>query len=194
MSGAVIDNHAHRSQLPTIPALCPSLQRKESSPARHLLVFAYEHVNRRDPRQTYCGVDRLSGDTLESVFPMPYRRLAANELGAFLGAIAQPRRIQIIEELRGGEKDVGTLASTLELAHSNVSQHLAVLRTLRVVSEHREGRRIVYQLCFPHLAEWLVEGMRFLPAMAQDNDQVKSALQSALAVWSRPKNSKRNEG
>lgn len=55
---------------------------------------------------------------LESDFPMPYRRLAANALGAFLGAIAQPRRIQIIEELRGGEKDVGTLASTLEITHS----------------------------------------------------------------------------
>lgn len=124
---------------------------------------------------------------------MPYRRLAANELGAFLGAIAQPRRIQIIEELRGGEKDVGTLASTLELSHSNVSQHLAVLRTLRVVSEHREGRRIVYQLCSPQLAEWLVEGMKFLPAMAQESDQVKKALQKARAAWSPTTNSKRNE-
>ncbi|HUE73589.1 MAG TPA: metalloregulator ArsR/SmtB family transcription factor [Pirellulaceae bacterium] len=125
---------------------------------------------------------------------MPNRRLAANELGAFLGAIAQPRRIQIIEELRGGDKDVGTLASTLELAHSNVSQHLAVLRTLRVVSEHREGRRIVYQLCSPPLAEWLVEGMQFLPAMAREGDQVKNALQNARAAWSLPKNSKRSEG
>lgn len=124
---------------------------------------------------------------------MPYRRLAANELGAFLGAIAQPRRVQIIEELKGGEKDVGTLARTLEITHSNVSQHLAVLRTLRVVSEHREGRRIVYQLCSPQLAEWLVEGMKFLPAMAHESDQVKKALQNARAAWSPARNSKRSE-
>jgi DNA-binding transcriptional ArsR family regulator len=121
---------------------------------------------------------------------MPHRRLAAHELGEFLGAIAQPRRIQIIEELRGGEKDVGTLASTLELAHSNVSQHLAVLRTLRIVSERREGRRIIYQLCFPQLAEWLVEGMRFLPAMTPGSDHVKEALQNARDVWSAQMNSK----
>jgi ArsR family transcriptional regulator len=124
---------------------------------------------------------------------MPHRRLAAEELGAFLRAIAQPRRIQIIEELRLGEQDVGTLASTLELAHSNVSQHLAILRTVRVVSEHREGRRIIYQLCFPQLAEWLVEGMEFLPAVTAEIDQVQDVLRRARAAWSAPKKSKRGE-
>ena len=114
---------------------------------------------------------------------MPHRRLAARELGEFLGGIAQPRRIQILEELRSGPKDVGTLARTLELPQSNVSQHLAVLRALRVVAEHREGRRVVYQLCSPRLAEWLVEGMQFLPAMTQQTDQVKEALVSARAAW-----------
>jgi hypothetical protein len=61
------------------------------------------------------------------------------------------------------------------------------------VSERREGRRIIYQLCIPQLAEWLVEGMRYLPAMAQASDHVKNALQNAREVWSAPKNSKRNE-
>lgn len=124
---------------------------------------------------------------------MPYHRLAANELGAFLGAIAHPRRIQIIEELKGGEKDVGTLAGTLELAHSNVSQHLAVLRTLRVVSEHRERRRVVYQLCCPQLADWLVEGMQFLPTMTQEVDRMRNVLRKARSAWSPPNNSKQNE-
>lgn len=124
---------------------------------------------------------------------MPYRRLAANELGAFLGAISQPRRIQIIEELRGGAKDVGTLARMLELTQSNVSQHLAVLRTLHVVTEHREGRRVVYRLCAPQLAEWLVEGMQFLLAMTQEVEQVKHALRKARAAWTPPKDSRRIE-
>lgn len=114
---------------------------------------------------------------------MPHRRLAAHELGEFLGAIAQPRRIQIVEELRGGPKDVGTLARALDVPQSNVSQHLAVLRALRVVSEQREGRRVVYQLCSLHLAEWLVEGMQFLPAMTRQSDQVKEALASARTAW-----------
>ncbi|MFO0904693.1 MAG: metalloregulator ArsR/SmtB family transcription factor [Pirellulales bacterium] len=114
---------------------------------------------------------------------MPYRRLAADELGAFLGAIAHPRRIQIVEELRSGAKDVGSLASQLSVSQSNVSQHLAVLRMLRVVTERREGRRMVYQLGCSKLAAWLLDGMQFLPAMTQEAEEVKNALQHARAVW-----------
>ena len=41
---------------------------------------------------------------------MPYRLLAATELAEFLRALAHPRRIQILEELRSGERDVASLA------------------------------------------------------------------------------------
>ena len=70
---------------------------------------------------------------------MPYRLLAASELAEFLRALAHPRRIQILEELRNGERDVASLAQATGLAHSSVSQHLMVLRAHRVVAEHREG-------------------------------------------------------
>ena len=60
---------------------------------------------------------------------MPYRLLAACELAEFLRALAHPRRIQILEELRRGERDVASLAEATGLAHSSVSQHLMVLRT-----------------------------------------------------------------
>ena len=119
---------------------------------------------------------------------MPYRFLAANELGDFLGAIAHPRRIQVIEELRSGEKDVGSLQKVLGISHSNVSQHLAVLRSQRVVLEHREGRQVFYRLRSPELAEWLVEGMRFLSVVGDEAGQVKKALLRASAAWSSPKN------
>lgn len=114
---------------------------------------------------------------------MPYRRLAANELGEFLGAIVHPRRIQIIEELRDGERDVGTLQKAMGITHSNVSQHLAVLRAHRVVSEYRVGRRVLYRLRLPRLADWLLEGMAFLPAVAQEVNQVKKALNRAKEAW-----------
>ncbi len=114
---------------------------------------------------------------------MPDRLLAARKLGEFLAAIAHPRRIQIIEELRGGEKDVGTLQKTLGVSHSNVSQHLATLRAQRVVSEHREGRHVRYRLREMRLARWLVDGMQFLPDVAMEADQVKQALRNARRAW-----------
>ena len=44
---------------------------------------------------------------------MPYRLLAASEIAEFLRALAHPRRVQILEELRRGERDVASLAKRL---------------------------------------------------------------------------------
>ena len=114
---------------------------------------------------------------------MPHRLLAANKLAEFLGAIAHPRRIQIIEELWSGEKDVGSLKETLGVSHSNVSQHLAVLRAYRVVTERREGRYVVYRLCHAKVAKWLLDGMRFLRETTEENEEVKNALENARLDW-----------
>ena len=115
---------------------------------------------------------------------MPYRLLAARELAEFLRALAHPRRIQILEELRRGERDVASLAKDTELAHSSVSQHLMVLRAHRLVSERREGRRVFYRLRSEKLADWLVQGMDFLPPMDQRTDEVRKAIKKAKSKWS----------
>ena len=115
---------------------------------------------------------------------MPYRLLAATELAEFLRALAHPRRIQILEELRSGERDVASLAQATGLAHSSVSQHLMVLRAHRVVAERREGRRVFYRLRSIELADWLVKGMEFLAPMNQQNDEVRKAIKKAKSKWS----------
>ncbi|QDU98878.1 ArsR/SmtB family transcription factor [Lignipirellula cremea] len=122
---------------------------------------------------------------------MPRRLLAANKLGEYLSAIAHPRRIQIIEELRGGETDVGSLKKALKISQSNVSQHLAVLRGHRVVSERRDGRHVFYRLCSLDLAEWLLEGMRFLPEATPAVEEVRDALRDAKAAWTPSEMAKR---
>lgn len=115
---------------------------------------------------------------------MPFRLLAASELSQFLGAIAHPRRIQIIEELCQGERDVGSLQRLLGISHSNVSQHLAILRGLRAVAERREGRQVFYRLSHHDLAGWLVSGLQFLPAAGLEAEQVQQALEQARTAWS----------
>ena len=115
---------------------------------------------------------------------MPYRLLAATELAEFLRALSHPRRIQMLEELRSGERDVAALAKATELAHSSVSQHLMVLRAHRVVTERREGRRVIYRLRSEELASWLVQGMSFLATMDQQTDEVRKAIRRARSKWS----------
>lgn len=61
-------------------------------------------------------------------------------------AIADPKRLLIINELRDRELSVGDLCEALGLTQSNASQHLAVLRERRVVSTRRVGTTVFYAL------------------------------------------------
>jgi DNA-binding transcriptional ArsR family regulator len=61
-------------------------------------------------------------------------------------AIADPKRLLIISELRDRELSVGELCEALDLSQSNVSQHLAILRERGVVSARREGTSVIYAL------------------------------------------------
>jgi DNA-binding transcriptional ArsR family regulator len=62
------------------------------------------------------------------------------------GAIAHPVRRTLITSLARGDKAVGELASGLPVSRPAVSQHLAVLREVGLVSEQRHGRERRYHL------------------------------------------------
>ena len=73
--------------------------------------------------------------------------LEIHELHARLcKAIADPKRLLIINELRGGPLTVGELSEALEISQSNCSQHLAILRERGVVTAERSGTSVSYQL------------------------------------------------
>lgn len=61
-------------------------------------------------------------------------------------AIADPKRLLIINELRDRELSVGDLCEALGVSQSNVSQHLAVLRERGIVSTRRAGTTVFYSL------------------------------------------------
>lgn len=61
-------------------------------------------------------------------------------------AIADPKRLLLINELRDRELSVGDLCESLGLSQSNVSQHLAVLRERGIVSSRRSGSNVYYSL------------------------------------------------
>ena len=61
-------------------------------------------------------------------------------------AIADPKRLLIITELRDGPMTVGELAESLEMSQSNTSQHLAVLRERGVVIASKDAQNVYYAL------------------------------------------------
>ena len=64
-------------------------------------------------------------------------------------AIADPKRLMIINELRDTELSVGDLCEALGLSQSNASQHLAILRELGIVKSQRVGTNVYYSLRSP---------------------------------------------
>lgn len=115
---------------------------------------------------------------------MPTRQLVAKELGALLGVLAHPARLQIVEELGLRECDVNSLAGVLGISHSGVSQHLSLLRAHRLVSEQRKGRHVLYRLQRPEIAVWLVQGLEFLAEPAADTENRRQMMDSVRAFWS----------
>lgn len=64
---------------------------------------------------------------------------------------ADPKRLAIINELRGGEKPVGEIAQALSILPAVASRHLALLRNRGVVRPRREGTNVYYRLTDPKI-------------------------------------------
>ena len=72
--------------------------------------------------------------------------------------LAEPRRREILDLLRAGERPVGELVDRLGLTQPGVSKHLRVLREAGLVEVRRDAQRRWYRLCPAPLAEvdaWL---------------------------------------
>lgn len=73
-------------------------------------------------------------------------------------ALAEPRRRQLLDLLRDGERPVGALVDALGVAQPTVSQHLKVLRDAGLVTVRADANRRLYRLRAEPLAEldaWL---------------------------------------
>lgn len=69
-----------------------------------------------------------------------------------LKAMANPKRLAILCLLGEGEMNVNDLSIEVDLSQSALSQHLAKLRELHLVSTRREQQTIYYRLDSPEIA------------------------------------------
>jgi len=68
------------------------------------------------------------------------------ELAQITKAMANPRRLEIIELLAQGEYSVEQISIQTNLSIANASQHLQVLKTAQLVDVTRQGNFILYRL------------------------------------------------
>lgn len=82
---------------------------------------------------------------------------AVESITAMLRVLADPTRIRLIEVLNErGKATVSALTACLPVTQQNVSKQLAVLHQAGIVSRHREGVWIHYELT-DFAGWWLVE-------------------------------------
>ena len=84
-------------------------------------------------------------------------------------ALGHPLRVQVLEQLVGGERSVGSLAEVLGCELSNLSQQLGVLRRAGVVVTRREGNSIYYALRDEGTVELLAAAKRMLLSNLTDS-------------------------
>jgi DNA-binding transcriptional ArsR family regulator len=66
-------------------------------------------------------------------------------------ALGEPMRLKILERLFRSPASVGEILDDVGGTQANVSKHLAVLRTGRLVRGRKEGNRTVYSISDPAL-------------------------------------------
>jgi len=64
----------------------------------------------------------------------------------FLKALSHPLRLQAIEFLKNGEKNVGAIIKALGIPQSSLSRHLSILREAGVLKSRQQGTVIYYDI------------------------------------------------
>jgi ArsR family transcriptional regulator, lead/cadmium/zinc/bismuth-responsive transcriptional repressor len=80
-------------------------------------------------------------------------------LADLFGALADPTRVKIVHLLREQELCSCDLAAAAGVSRSGASQHLRLLRALRLVKFRRAGRLVYYSLDDEHVAALLRTGL-----------------------------------
>ena len=68
-------------------------------------------------------------------------------------AMADPKRLCVLESLADGELSVSDLSARVRCQVPNMSQHLAVLRSAGLVATRRDGTTVYYRLTDPRVLE-----------------------------------------
>lgn len=73
--------------------------------------------------------------------------------------LANQKRLEIVQLLTQSELTVTEMVDMLGIPQSNLSQHLAVLRHVKVVSTRKQGLRVYYRLTDEHIGA-VIKAMR----------------------------------
>jgi DNA-binding transcriptional ArsR family regulator len=115
-------------------------------------IFEYSYVVNRKPVIDAAQLDAL-------------RKFKAD----IFQVLAHPTRIHIIETLRERELSVGAVLAHVKVEPANISQHLAILRSKRLVNTRKAKNQVLYSLRNPFLTQVLDIMRRYFLAHLEED-------------------------
>lgn len=83
-----------------------------------------------------------------------FKDLVFDQFAKIAGAFSSPKRLELIDVLAQGEREVGSLSQQVGMTVANTSRHLQILKSARLVKTRREGVRIFYRLADDGVVRW----------------------------------------
>lgn len=91
---------------------------------------------RHHPEPTFTACPRMEG-----LSPS-----ALSQVAAYFQALSEPTRLQILNLLRTGERNVGELAQACGYTSANISRHLSLLMQHGLVAREGRGTAVYYRI------------------------------------------------
>lgn len=95
----------------------------------------------RDLRHDPATPDRRTCPTMDGLPPE-----ALDQVASYFQALSEPTRLQILNLLRQGERNVGELAQACGYTSANVSRHLSLLMQHGLVEREARGTSVYYRI------------------------------------------------
>lgn len=101
-----------------------------------------------------CGTHHtINTDHIEPLKHHILQTEKAQRMAEFFGLLGDPNRLRLLSLLAKQQLCVCDLAEILEMSESAVSHQLRLLRTMRLVSYQKQGRKVYYRLQDHHVLE-----------------------------------------
>ena len=104
----------------------------------------------------------------------------------FFKTLGHPARIRVLELLSQREYAVAEMLPEVGIEAANMSQHLAVLRRMGLVTTRKEGSTVFYSLTSPHVAELLAVARKILTGVLSGQVELLEDLRTPVSSAAEP--------
>jgi ArsR family transcriptional regulator len=112
----------------------------------------------------------------------------------FFKTLGHPARIRVLELLSEREHAVAELLPEVGIEAANLSQQLAVLRRMGLVTTRKEGSSVFYSLTSPHVAELLAVARKILTGVLSGQVELLDDLRTPVAAAPRGRKRSNSRG